>query len=89
MRPYYLLLIPLPNGSDVNDFILQAAPGIFLKIDKFGIGLTSENLFDYNFTINGRDSTPDERIYAGMLSYDFEIGGLWFMLSHYLKMTPK
>ena len=70
-----LLLIPMPNSSDVNDFILQAAPGIFLKINKFGIGLTSENLFDYNFTINGRDSTPDERIYAGTLSYDFEIGG--------------
>lgn len=70
-----LVIFPPPASSDGNDFIMQLAAGIFLKVDKFGIGFASENLFDYNLTTNERDSTPSDRIYMGMTSYDFQIGG--------------
>lgn len=69
-----LLLTPLPDDSGLNDFVMQFAPGIFLTAGNFGIGITSENLLDYNFTAKNRDSSPEDRIYTGMVSYGFSIG---------------
>jgi type IX secretion system PorP/SprF family membrane protein len=65
---------PLPLFRITDDFILQAAPGLFLMWDRLGIGLASENLFDYNFTTKERQSTSQERIYSMSGSYDFQLG---------------
>ncbi|MGB3142665.1 MAG: PorP/SprF family type IX secretion system membrane protein, partial [Maribacter sp.] len=66
--------IPNPIQTSItNDFILQMAPGINLNIDRFNIGLVSENLFDYNFSTNERNSSPDDRIFQALASYDFPI----------------
>ncbi|MFS4457046.1 PorP/SprF family type IX secretion system membrane protein [Maribacter sp. 2304DJ31-5] len=56
-----------------NDFIVHLAPGINLKIDQFSIGFTSENLFDYNFNTNERNSSASDRIIFGLASYDIPL----------------
>ena len=66
---------PLQTSAE-NDFILQMAPGINLSIDRFNIGLTSENLFDYNFTTNERNTSPDDRMFQALVSYDFPVSVL-------------
>lgn len=60
--------------SITNDFILQAAFGINLGIDKFNIGFTSENLFDYNITQGERNSSSSGRLVFGLASYDIPMG---------------
>tara|TARA_R110002167_G_scaffold91083_16_gene245023 strand:- start:3237 stop:4811 length:1575 start_codon:yes stop_codon:yes gene_type:complete len=66
--------IQLPQIRSTNDFILQMAPGLFLMWDKMGIGLSSENIFDYNFTTKERQSGSEERIYMLSSNYDFMLG---------------
>ncbi|SIQ59936.1 PorP/SprF family type IX secretion system membrane protein [Maribacter ulvicola] len=56
-----------------NDFILQMAPGVNLSIDRFNIGFVSENLFDYNFTSNERNTSPEDRMFQALVSYDFPV----------------
>lgn len=69
--------VPNPiQTSAENDFILQMAPGINLSIDRFNIGLTSENMFDYNFTTNERNTSPDDRMFQALVSYDFPVSVL-------------
>lgn len=63
---------PIQNAIS-NDFVVQLAPGINLNVDRLNIGLTSENLFDYNFGTNEQNSAPDERMYLALASYDFPI----------------
>ena len=66
--------VPNPIQTSIpNDFIVQMAPGINLNVDRFNIGLVSENLFDYNFSTNERNSSPDERMFLALASYDFPI----------------
>jgi type IX secretion system PorP/SprF family membrane protein len=66
--------IPNPLQPELTtDFILQASPGVNLRIDRFQLGLVSENLFDYNFTTNERNTSPDDRMFMGMASYEFPI----------------
>lgn len=66
--------IPNPIQTTIpNDFVVQLAPGINLNIDRLNIGLTSENLFDYNFTTSERNSSPDERLFLALASYDLPI----------------
>jgi type IX secretion system PorP/SprF family membrane protein len=66
--------VPNPIQTSItNDFIVQMAPGINLSIDRLNIGLVSENLFDYNFSKNERNSSPDERMFLALASYDFPI----------------
>ncbi len=66
--------VPNPIQTSIpNDFIVQMAPGINLSVDRFNIGLVSENLFDYNFSTNERNSSPDERMFLALASYDFPI----------------
>jgi type IX secretion system PorP/SprF family membrane protein len=60
--------------TPTNDFILQLAPGINLRVDKFSLGFVSENLFDYNFTTNERNTSPDDRMFFGLASYDIPVG---------------
>ena len=63
-------------------FILQFAPAIELGIGKFRLGFTAENLFDFNFDSNQRESRPAERFYLGLMSYDFQ-----FTSNSYLRPT--
>ncbi len=66
--------IPNPIQTSItNDFIVQLAPGLNLNVDRLNIGLVSENLFDYNFTTNERNTSPDDRIFLALASYDFPI----------------
>lgn len=60
--------------SITRDFIMQLAPGINLTVDKFSVGLVSENLLDYNFTTKERNSVSSERIFFGLASYDIPFG---------------
>ena len=63
--------IPNPIQTSItNDFIVQMAPGINLSVDGFNIGLVSENLFDYNFSTNERNTSPEDRMFQAMVSYD-------------------
>ncbi|MEP2277980.1 PorP/SprF family type IX secretion system membrane protein [Maribacter sp.] len=59
-----------------NDFILQMAPGVNLSIDRFNIGLVSENLFDYNFSSNERNTSPEDRMFQALVSYDIPVSVL-------------
>ena len=66
--------VPNPIQTSItNDFIVQMAPGINLSVDRFNIGLVSENLFDYNFSKNERNSSLDERMFLALASYDFPL----------------
>ena len=60
--------------TPTNDFILQLAPGINLRVDKFSVGFVSENLFDYNFSTNERNTSPSDRMFFGLASYDIPVG---------------
>ena len=67
--------IPNPIQTEItNDFILQLAPGINVQIDKFSLGVSSENLMDYNISTNERNTSTDGRIFLALASYDFPIG---------------
>ena len=66
--------IPNPIQTSItNDFIVQMAPGINLSVNGFNIGLVSENLFDYNFSTNERNTSPEDRMFQVMASYDIPI----------------
>ncbi len=67
-------LLQLPISDNGSDFILQIAPGIFLQWSDLTIGLTSENLLDYNFSTRKRNSGPSDRIYTASVSYDLSFG---------------
>lgn len=60
--------------SPENDIVLQMAPGLNLRVDKFNIGFVSENLFDYNLGTNERNTSPSDRMFFGMASYDIPTG---------------
>ncbi len=57
-----------------NDMVLQLAPGLNLRVDKFNLGFVSENMFDYNFGTNQRNTSPQDRMFFGMASYDIAMG---------------
>lgn len=66
--------VPNPIQTTIpNDFILQMAPGVNLSVDRFNLGLVSENLFDYNFSTNERNTSPDDRMFLALASYDFPV----------------
>jgi type IX secretion system PorP/SprF family membrane protein len=57
-----------------NDMVLQMAPGLNLRVDKFNIGFVSENMFDYNFGTSQRNTRPQDRMFFAMASYDIAMG---------------
>ncbi|QCX00240.1 type IX secretion system membrane protein PorP/SprF [Aggregatimonas sangjinii] len=73
---------PSSELSEANDFVLQMAPGLYLKWKNLGIGFTSENLLDYNFTQKARNSGAKERIYAFSTTYDF------YLFSNSISVRP-
>ncbi len=78
--------IPNPIQTEpTNDFVLQMAPGINLRVDKFNIGFVSENMFDYNFSTSERNTSPSDRIFFGLASYDIPVELLNSEGSSYLR----
>ncbi|WP_298503287.1 PorP/SprF family type IX secretion system membrane protein [uncultured Maribacter sp.] len=65
--------IQLPQLANSNNFILQVAPGLNLKMNRFSIGVVAENLYDYNFTNKERSSVSGDRVFLGLASYEFPI----------------
>ncbi len=64
---------PLPQSSSVNDFILQMAPGVSLSVERLTLGFASENLFDFNFTEKEVNTEKEDKVYMGIVSYDFPV----------------
>jgi len=65
--------IGLPILVETNNFILQLAPSLRFKLDRFSIGIVAENLFDYNFTTKEKETRPTDKIYIGLASYSFPV----------------
>ncbi len=84
--------IPLPQLRVSDDFILQMAPGIRLSVMGLSFSVASENLFDYNFALNESNTDRADKIFMGMLSYDFPITmqqpNAYFRPSLYLRTLP-
>ncbi len=68
-----------------KDMVLQLAPGINLRVDKFNIGFVSENMFDYNLTTSERNSSPSDRMFFGLASYDIPMSILNLDGNSYLR----
>ena len=65
--------IILPPPEEGNHFLVQAAPSLQFALSNFSIGIVAENLFDYNFTTNDRETQPSEKIYLGYAGYGIPI----------------
>ncbi len=68
--------ITLPDGTEAgDDFILQVAPGINFKYDRFSLGLASENVYENNFSNDAANNVDKDIAFAGTLSYDLPVIG--------------
>jgi len=65
--------ILIPQLVVSNAFVMQFAPGVRFSVDGFSVGFTAENLIDYNFSTNKSYSESDEKIYLGMVDYQFPL----------------
>ena len=65
--------LPIPLPGTTNDFILQLAPGASLSVERLTLSLASENLFDYNFRAKEANTPTSDKIFMGMMSYDFPL----------------
>ncbi|NER13336.1 type IX secretion system membrane protein PorP/SprF [Leptobacterium flavescens] len=61
-------MLPMAGRNDIS---LIAMPGISLTLGKFTIGVSSENLIDYNLTQSELETEADKIIF-GHASYDFK-----------------
>jgi type IX secretion system PorP/SprF family membrane protein len=81
--------------SPENDMVLQLAPGLNLRVDKFNIGFVSENMFDYNLSTNERNTSPTDRMLFGLASYDIPMeilnsdGNSYLRPAVYFKSIPE
>ncbi|CAM4388354.1 PorP/SprF family type IX secretion system membrane protein [Zobellia roscoffensis] len=64
---------PLLQSTPTDDFILQMAPGVSLSVERLTLGFASENLFDYNFTESEVNTEKEDKVYMGLVSYDFPV----------------
>ncbi|NKI25926.1 PorP/SprF family type IX secretion system membrane protein [Arenibacter sp. 6A1] len=85
--------ISLPQLRTSDDFIVQFSPGVMFTMAGLSIGLTSENIIDYNFSDREVHTRKEERIYLGVASYQIPLSV--FMRNEtflepmvYLKTTP-
>lgn len=85
--------LPLPLPGTTNDFILQWAPGASISVERMTLSMASENLFDYNFRAKEANTPAADKIFMGMMSYDFplSIGSKSALLrpSLYLRTIPQ
>lgn len=64
---------PGPSLETVDDFIAQGALGVSITIDRFSAGIASENLVDFNFSNNQRETPSSEKTYLGFVNYDIPV----------------
>jgi len=65
---------PLPQlSSSGDDFILQMAPGVSLSVERLTLGFASENLIDFNFTEKEANTEKEDKVFMGIVSYDFPV----------------
>lgn len=79
--------VQLPQLETSNSFVLQLAPALRFSIDNLGIGITSENLYDYNVTAGERETLPSEKIYLGFANYKIPVNFLGSGLENYIQPT--
>ncbi len=83
----------LPQPQATDDFILQLAPGINLEVENFSFSMASENLFDYNFGDKESNTATSDKIFMGMVSYDFPVmvsdSTAYIRPSLYLRTIPE
>ncbi|MGI9551570.1 MAG: PorP/SprF family type IX secretion system membrane protein [Aurantibacter sp.] len=65
--------LPVPLPGTTNDFILQLAPGASLSVERLTLSLASENVLDYNFRAKEANTPASDKIFMGMMSYDFPV----------------
>lgn len=63
----------LPIDDEVNDFILQAAPGFEVRVENLGLGMVFDNMLDYNFTESETVTQSNEKILTFTGRYEFLI----------------
>lgn len=86
--------INLPQLNISNAFIMQFAPGIRFSMNRFGIGLVSDNLVDYNFSTNKGNAGDDGRTFTGMVDYRFPLSlfswvdGAYLLPTIYVRSVP-
>ena len=81
----------LPEDIRRDNFIIKAMPGVNLTIGAFNVGVTSENLFDYNLSQSLFETDLDEKIVAGHMGYDIRLndrGNSRLRLMSYIKSIP-
>lgn len=61
----------LPIEDEVNDFVIQMAPGLEFQVRRLALGVSFENLFDYNFTESEAVTASDEKTITFMGRYAF------------------
>ena len=65
--------VQLPQLEVTNDFVVQFAPGIMLTVNQFNIGVSSENLIDYNFSTKEAQTKGADKSYLGFVSYEIPL----------------
>lgn len=86
--------IGLPTLSEKSNFLLQLAPSLRFKLDRFSVGIVAENLFDYNFSTKEKDTAPTKKTYIGLASYQIPLslfgsqGAAFLQPTIYLKTMP-
>lgn len=61
------------EGKD--DFIVTLMPGINLTLNNFNVGISAENLLDYNISDSSGQTEFADKIFMGFTSYDFKFEG--------------
>ncbi|WP_289040160.1 PorP/SprF family type IX secretion system membrane protein [uncultured Zobellia sp.] len=64
---------PLLQSAPTDDFILQVAPGVSLSVERLTLGFASENLIDFNFTEKEANTEKEDKVFMGIVSYDFPV----------------
>ncbi len=65
--------LPIPQPTVTDDFIIQMAPGVSLSVERLTLSVASENLLDYNFTLNESNTQKEDKVFMSLLSYDFPV----------------
>ena len=74
-----------------DDFLLTLMPGINLTLGDFNIGVSSENLLDYNFSSSEIETAFDDKIFLGHASYNFLLSSTvnaFLKTTAYIKSIP-
>ena len=62
-----------PFEQDATSFIMRMAPGVELRLGQLGLGVTAEDLFDYDFNQNEPLTESDGKTFNMSARYSFQI----------------